>query len=454
VVPAADDFSDLFDDVMAAFGPFEARPHIAVAVSGGGDSMALTMLAAGWARRRGGRLTGLTVDHGLRPGSASEARVVGWQLAGAGVGHVILRHKGARPRAGLQAAARDMRYRLLGDWCQAAGVFHLLVAHTQGDQAETLLLRLQKGSGFDGLAAMPAVSERDWGRVLRPLLGVSGKSLRDWLRRVGVDWIEDPSNRNEAFARVRLRRAMAGVESAGLTAADVAAAAAEIGRARSLLEGEIAPLLARTTAVHPAGFATVNTAAFFEAPPEIGRRALVRILLTIGGGTYPPRRDSLDRLYCRLAVVGGGDMAATLGGCRINGRGDALLVCREPRGPIEPLLVRPGAKTLWDRRFVIDVSGTRRRAGQSFVARLGHDGWRELMAAVKSRSPLRARLKNSPIPMAARLTLPVLRDALGITSVPHLTYVRRGHTPKKLVIRRAIFSPANGLSGTGFQTVL
>lgn len=452
-MPAVGDFSDLFDDLMAALGPFEARPQIAVAVSGGGDSMALTMLAAEWVRRRGGRLTALTVDHGLRPDSAAEARWVGRQLAAAGIEQIILRYEGVRPRAGLQAAARDMRYRLLGDWCRAADVLHLLVAHTQGDQAETLLLRLQKGSGFDGLAAMPAVSERDWGRLLRPLLGVTGESLRDWLRRVGVDWIEDPSNRNEAFARVRLRRAMAGVESAGLTAADVAAAAGEIGRARALLEGEIAALLARSTAVHPAGFATVNAAAFFEVPPEIGRRALVRILLAIGGGTYPPRRDRLDRLYRRLAVAGGGDISATLGGCRISGRGDALLVCREPRGGIEPFKVRPGMRTLWDRRFVIDVGGTKRKAAQSFVARLGHDGWRDLMAAAKNRSPLRARLKNNPIPMAARLTLPALRDAPGIASVPHLKYVGRGRTPKRLVIRRAIFRPVNGLSGTGFSAI-
>ena len=450
---AADDLNDLFDDLMGALGPFEARPQIAVAVSGGGDSMALTMLAAEWVRRRGGRLTALTVDHGVRPGSAAEAVGVGRRLAAAGVEQIILRNKGARPRAGLQAAARDMRYRLLGDWCRSAGVLHLLVAHTQDDQAETLLLRLQKGSGFDGLAAMPAVSERDWGRVLRPLLGVAGADLRDWLRRVRVDWVEDPSNGNEAFARVRLRRAMMEVESAGLTGADVAAAAGEIGRARALLEGEIAALLARTTAVHPAGFAMVDAAAFFEVPPEIGRRALVRILLAIGGGAYPPRRDRLGRLYRRLAVVGSGEISATLGGCLIKGRGDALLVCREPRGQIEPLMVRPGMRVQWDRRFVIDLGGTKTRSGPSFVARLGREGWRDLMAAAKTSAPLRARLKDSSIPMAARLTLPTLRDAAGIASVPHLKYVVKSRKPTRLVIRQAIFRPANGLSGIGFLAI-
>src|SRR5689334_21506590 len=146
-----------FADLMAPLGPFEARSRLAVAVSGGRDSLALALLAAGWCRSVGGEVVGLTVDHRLRPGSGAEARQVGRWLAAAGIAHHILVRRDELAAGSRQAAARAARYALLGDWCRRQGVLHLLVAHQQEDQAETLLLRLGRGSGLEGLAAMPAV---------------------------------------------------------------------------------------------------------------------------------------------------------------------------------------------------------------------------------------------------------------------------------------------------------
>src|SRR5205823_2951019 len=151
---------------------FEARPRLAVAVSGGPDSMALLLLADRWARQRGGEAWGLTVDHGLRPESAGEARIVAGWLAARGMAHEILVWSGDKPATGIQEAAREARYALLAGWCRAHGILHLLTAHHREDQAETYLIRRRAGSGVDGLAAMSAVRELPGCRIVRPLLSV------------------------------------------------------------------------------------------------------------------------------------------------------------------------------------------------------------------------------------------------------------------------------------------
>ena len=167
-----------FSAAMARFEPFEDEPFLAIAVSGGADSLALTLLADGWARQRLGRVVGLTVDHGLRPGSNDEARQTGLWLADRGIEHHILIWSGQKPKTGLQQHARDARYALLADWCRQHGCFHLMTAHHRQDQAETVALRRSRKSGNAGLAAMAAVREMRGLRLLRPLLGVDKASLK------------------------------------------------------------------------------------------------------------------------------------------------------------------------------------------------------------------------------------------------------------------------------------
>ncbi|MBF0335348.1 MAG: tRNA lysidine(34) synthetase TilS, partial [Alphaproteobacteria bacterium] len=197
-----------FAGLMARLGPFEPRPAIAVALSGGADSMALALLADRWAAARGGVAHALTVDHRLRPESGAEAAQVAAWMASLGIGHHILARMGERPVGDLQAAARAARHALLEDWCRARGVPHLLLAHHREDQAETLLLRLARGSGLDGLAAMAPIAERPFARLLRPLLDVPRARLEATLERAGQSWIDDPSNADRAYARVRLRGLM------------------------------------------------------------------------------------------------------------------------------------------------------------------------------------------------------------------------------------------------------
>ena len=282
-----------FSSLMARLGPFERRPVIAVATSGGPDSLALALLAGDWATALGGRAVALTVDHRLRPESDAEARQVGRWLRARGIAHRVLVSSGARPHANVQAVARGMRYDLLSSWCLDAGVLHLLLAHHIEDQAETILLRLGRGSGVVGLAAMAAVVEGAGLRLLRPVLTVSRARLRATLEARGQPWLDDPSNRDRTYARVRVRALLPALGAEGMTPARLADTARRLGRARQALEVDVASLLARATELYPEGYCLLDRRLLARAPAEIGLRALASLLVSIGGHPSPPRLERL-----------------------------------------------------------------------------------------------------------------------------------------------------------------
>ena len=363
--PPAAALDDLhFATLMVALGPFERGPRLAVAVSGGADSLALALLADRWARERRGAIAGLVVDHGLRPESAGEARQTAAWLAARGIAAHVLPWLGAKPAAGLQAAARDARYELLGAWCRAAGVLHLLTAHHRDDQAETVALRAARGSGVDGLAGMAAIRELPGLRLLRPLLTVPKAALVARLEAAGQPWLEDPSNRAARFARARLRRAPLDVAHYGSLAAEAAAL-------RCALDRAVAAWLAQHARIAAAGFVLLAHPALAAAPPAIARRALQQALLAVGGKPYPPRQARLEPLLdaLRAGSIGAG---RTLGGCRILPRGERLLICREPGAIRQVLRPRTGVWHLWDRRFAVRVSS---EVAGLRVAALGAAGW-------------------------------------------------------------------------------
>ncbi len=438
---------------MAALGPFEPAPALAVAVSGGADSMALAFLARDWAQARGGAVTALTVDHRLRPEAGREARWVRRALAKEGIGHraLVWREGADGTRANLQARARVARYRLLSDWCRAHGVLHLLTAHHQDDQAETFLLRLGRGSGAFGLAGMAALAERPHFRLLRPLLELPGKDLRAALSRAGQEWIEDPSNADPAFARVRVRRALPGLQAAGLGPARIAETTARLGGDRRVLEGSVARLLARAASPDPAGFVRLDRAEFLDAPRPAGLRALARVLGAVGGAEYAPRFERLARLYDEIA---GPCRARTLGGCTIRpSRGGALLVCREPAAQEAPVAVSGPGSMIWDRRFLVRLSRVK-GAGSNVRARytlapLGRAGWMAIKADVPGYA---GRPGNRPrsLPAQVRAGLPALRRAGRVVEVPHLGYRRSGAGVGTLTIAEARPLPPEPLAGAVF----
>src|SRR6266852_1602542 len=220
------------------FADWRGVPAIVLAVSGGPDSIALMWLAARWRRAlaRGPRLVAVTIDHGLRPEAAAEAREVKRLARSLDLPHRTLRWSGPKPTTGLPAAARAARYRLLAQAAHAAGATHILTAHTRDDQAETLLMRLLRGSGIAGLAAMARESARDGVVLARPLLNVPKSRLMATLDKAKIAFADDPTNRDTAFTRPRLRALLPLLAAEGGDARGLARLASRLARANAAVE--------------------------------------------------------------------------------------------------------------------------------------------------------------------------------------------------------------------------
>lgn len=325
-----------------------APPSLALAVSGGPDSLALLALAEAWAAPRGVALSVLTVDHGLRPAAAGEAAAVVALAEGRGHRAALLRWTGPKPAADLAAAARTARYALLTEWCRRHGVGHLATAHSRDDQAETLLMRLQRGSGLDGLSAVAAVTERDGILLLRPLLGTPKSELQAIVAARGWLAVDDPANRDPARLRSRVRAAIAAL---GLDATRLAETAERLARDRAVIDGLVRDLAAAAVTFDGWGGASLSRAALAEAPEPVAERLLGRLLAGLAGADYPPRHGRTEALLGRLARAE--RLVATLGGCRIAlvGGGARIEISREAAAVGGPLALEPGASGTWDGRF-------------------------------------------------------------------------------------------------------
>ena len=275
------------------FADWKSAPAIVLAVSGGPDSIALMWLAARWRRAlpRGPDLIAVTVDHGLRPEAAREARDVKRLAHSLDLPHRTLRWSGAKPKTGLPAAARSARYRLLAQAARQSHATHILTAHTRDDQAETLLMRLLRGSGIAGLAAMARESERDGLLLARPFLDVSKSQLIATLKKAGIGFADDPTNRDVSFTRPRLREVMPALAAEGGDARSLARLASRLARANAaievLAEGAERYLALRDRHVSPgrtdAGpTKTFDMAAFAAMPEEIRLRLLLRAINRLG----------------------------------------------------------------------------------------------------------------------------------------------------------------------------
>lgn len=342
-------------EFAAALEALNPQLPLAVAVSGGADSMALLLLASRWAGNKGSALLALSVDHGLRESAAAElAQVAAW-CGMLGITHRILPWHGIKPVSDIQAAARRARYALLTEACEAHHITTLLLGHHLEDQAETFLLRLARGSGVDGLSSMPTARAMNGVRMLRPLLGFPKDRLKATLRHSGQDWIEDPSNRDRRFARVRVRGMLDDLREEGLTPARLAGTAQRMQRVRDALDAATKTLIGNSVQWDKAGFVYLTLSSLLAAPDEITLRALAKLLMAVAGQDYPPRLVRLEALlaWLRQMPEAGG---RTLSGCRILPAKGRLVIARElaAMGPERPIL--PGESALWDSRFRVQLS--------------------------------------------------------------------------------------------------
>lgn len=271
------------------FAELKSAPALVLAVSGGPDSVALMWLAARWRRSlaRGPELTVVTVDHGLRAEAAREAREVKRLAVELGLAHRTLRWRGPKPATGLPAAAREARYRLLAQAARSAGASHVLTAHTRDDQAETLLMRLLRGSGIAGLSAMARLTTRDEIVLARPLLDVPKSQLVATLKRARIGFADDPSNRDAAFTRSRLRALLPQLAAEGGDARTLVRLSARLARANAAVEvltdgaERFLRLRDRGDALQP-GVRSFEAAAFATLPEEVRLRFLLRAIDALG----------------------------------------------------------------------------------------------------------------------------------------------------------------------------
>lgn len=300
------------EEASALFGGLESLRGLVLAVSGGSDSTALLVIATRWAerlrqrRQRPPQLLAVTVDHGLRPQSATEAVAVKRLARRLGVPHRTLVWRGAKPKTGLQEAARIARYQLLAEAATRAGYEHILTAHTLDDQAETVLFRLARGSGLTGLAGMARAAAVPAGGeatlfLLRPLLHVPKARLVATLKAAAVDHSEDPSNRDPRFARPRWRVLMPALAREGLDARGLARLAARLRRAEATIEFTVAAARAALApepwrARGPIVFAAAQ---FLDLPAEVALRLLGRAIAHTGN-EGPVELGKLELLYHAL----------------------------------------------------------------------------------------------------------------------------------------------------------
>ncbi len=314
-----------FDDAMRRrLAPGSAAP-LAVALSGGGDSLALLHLTMDWAERRGRPVVAFTVDHGLNADSPSWTRAAGDAARAVGADWRALRWEGPKPTSGVQARARAARHALLAEAARDAGARVLLMGHTADDIAEGEVMRRIDVRGLGRLrewSPSPAWPEGRGIFLLRPLLTVSRAALRELLAGRGAVWLDDPANADPRFARVRARRSLEGSPPAG--GGDTA------------LDPAI-PALARRITFSPGGVA-VDRAILLAAPAPVAKPVLAAALLCLSGSMRPPRGAELERLLGLIAESG----VATLCGCRVDSTSDVVRLTREPgrRGvttrPVDP----------------------------------------------------------------------------------------------------------------------
>lgn len=409
---ARDTFSD--DELEDLFGRLRAYRTVVLAVSGGADSTALMHFVARWLMKGGRpRVEVATVDHGLRAESQSEAEAVAAAATGLGFKHHLLRWPGARG-AGLQERAREARYALLGGLLRQleTDTAALVTAHTADDQSETVLMRLARGSGIDGLAAMAPC--RPLGRdepfdLVRPFLTVRKSRLVDALRAAGIAWFEDPSNASADFERVRLRAASDSLAAIGLTPEMLSLSAERIGRARQALDVMTTAAEARGLKTNGGAYGSLDRQVLVQEPTEVRVRLLTRLLGRFGGTAPRARLVKIERLAERVAGETG--LTATLGGCVVTAVGDQVKVFREPgRDGLPETSIAPGAAIVWDGRFSVSRGRSGESDGPVTVRALGRDAF----------AGLRYNLTMEGLPSRAGATLPSVWDGQMLLAVPFL----------------------------------
>ncbi len=340
-----DEDFDLLLSAQYGFTP-DNQTQVAVAVSGGGDSIALLHLAHRAAPHVGWTVAAVTVDHGLRAEAADEAAGVARFCESLGISHTILRWEHGVIAGNLMDEARKARERLIADWAMSQGIAHVALGHTADDQAETFLMGLARASGLDGLAGMRSFWRTGNVKWSRPLLHHSRADLRAYLTRHNISWVDDPTNDDDRFTRIKARKALVVLAPLGITVESLNTSIWHLSLARHALKDTLLSAV-KTEVTEAAGGLTISRSAFSALPTDIKRRLLMASIAWLSGDQYAPRTSKQANLLFAISS----DKDTTLSGCRFRCKAGAIHIHREPRA-VASVVCPPGQ--LWDNRWVVE----------------------------------------------------------------------------------------------------
>jgi len=376
---------------------------LAIATSGGADSLALLLLAHKYAQQKGEKVVALTVDHGLRPASKEEALWVKQWAQKYGIDHVILEWMGEKPTSRVQEKAREARYELLINWCKNNNISTLLLGHHQQDQEETFWLRLSSGSGLKGLSGMRKRLTKNGIVFLRPLLDFPKERLKATLIGEGQAWLEDPSNQSSQFFRGRWRTLL---EEEGLSPSRLLKVMEKLQDDADFIQEALQKALKTTAQLEEGGYLIIQKKPFEDLHPALAKRLLSFLMQWYSGAPYPPRSTHVATIIEKIKL----SSPFTAGGIYWIPQQRQILLLREVSAVKEPiLLTQLEQKTLWDQRFWVEPQIKKYVSRETFLAPLG---------TIKG-------LKKeiiSPIPPRVWPTLPALWVKGEVVTIPHLCY--------------------------------
>ena len=436
----------VFFKTMNSLGPYGKNPHLAIAVSGGSDSLCLAILAKKWVDIKGGRITALNIDHGLRKSSGQESKKTLNLLKKQKIFSQCFKWElSKKPKNSVQEKAREFRYNIFEEWCYKKNIKYLLVAHHFEDQKETFIMRLNSNSNIYGLACMPKVLLKKEIKILRPLLDLKKKDIVDYLKEKKIDWIEDPSNNSLKYSRNRLRKILPKLEKKGLTDSNFKKILKRAQKERKKIESKFSFWLIKNVKIDTLGYAVVDFKNLKLLQKDDFIFIFSKLLNMISGLFYAPKSKYVYNFYKKIKsneIIN----KTNLGGCHIFFFKKKMYICREIFKKSRKQEINfQFNKIIWDNRFEIEYKKKfflKRELGKSvFIEQLQKDGWNEVL--LKNQ-----RIKREiKIPNKVILSLPAVKNKKNdVLYVPHLQYYSNIRSKREYSNMNFLFKPRLTLS--------
>jgi tRNA(Ile)-lysidine synthase len=398
----------------------EPGETIIVGVSGGSDSLALTLLLNNWCKTRNNRLIAVTIDHGLRKESQQESLYVAKLLEDLDIKHHILTWQGTKPSSNIMAHARNARYELLTNFCKTYQARYLFIAHNKEDVAETFMINLRRGSGLDGLAALKKYTQKNEVTIIRPLLNISRFTLREYLEGQKITWIDDPSNENEKFERIKIRKLLGEDD---LLIDRINLAGSHLRLVKNFVDKKIFESLLDVTKCYEFGVVQLDLQKFLDLGEYEIITILAKILQLVSGSYQKPRYQNLLSLIPRIKMEN--FKAATLMNCKIMlHKKNFLLIYREDKNT-QKIDIQQQSQMLWDKR--VNINLPKSFLGKDYhIETMSARGWQTLD---KSKITIDKVLIN--MPKSVFYSFPVIKHLERIVYIPYLDYEQESYTSQK-----------------------